>query len=179
MSTRLVILGILRGQPLHGYEIKQVIEEHMGDWTSIAFGSIYFALARLTEEGLVEKAGTEQEGGRPSRTIYRITPAGQEEFLRLLRAVWREPERHYYAIDLGLAFMEALPLQEIKEYLRQRVAALEKTVDHVEEHQTEQLAREEVPRIAAAIFTHNLAHFRAELEWTKELLARVERGGLP
>jgi DNA-binding PadR family transcriptional regulator len=179
MSTRLVILGLLRGRPLHGYEIKQIIEEHMGDWTSIAFGSIYFSLAKLAEEGSVERAGTEQEGGRPSRTIYRITPAGEEEFLRLLRAVWREPERHYYAIDVGLAFMEALSPEEISDYLSQRIAGLEHIVGHIEEHQAEQLAREEVPRAAAAVFTHNLAHFRAELEWTRELLSRVERGELP
>jgi len=52
MSTRLVILGLLRERPLYGYEIKHVIEDHMGDWTSIAFGSIYFALGKLTEIGL-------------------------------------------------------------------------------------------------------------------------------
>ncbi len=50
MSTRLVILGFLRERSLHGYEIKQLIEDRMGDWTSIAFGSIYFALSKLAEE---------------------------------------------------------------------------------------------------------------------------------
>ena len=63
MSTRLVILGFLRGRPLYGYEIKQMIEHVMGDWTNIAFGSIYFALKKLTEDGFIEKAATEQEGG--------------------------------------------------------------------------------------------------------------------
>ena len=67
MSTRLVILASLRDQPLHGYEIKQIIEEHMGDWTNIAFGSIYFALGKLAEEGMIEKIATEKEGNRPSR----------------------------------------------------------------------------------------------------------------
>ena len=49
MSVRLVLLGLLHERPLYGYEIKQIIEEHMGDWTSIAFGSIYFALDKLAE----------------------------------------------------------------------------------------------------------------------------------
>ena len=85
MSVRLVLLGLLRDQPMHGYEIKQTIEDRMGDWTSIAFGSIYHALAKLTDEGMIEKAGVEQEGNRPSRTIYQITESGQAEFTRLLR----------------------------------------------------------------------------------------------
>jgi DNA-binding PadR family transcriptional regulator len=90
MSTRLVILGLLRDQPLHGYEIKQIIEEHMGDWTSIAFGSIYFALGKLSEEGLIEMAVTEKKGNRPSRSVYQITESGRSEFLRLLKEVWRD-----------------------------------------------------------------------------------------
>jgi len=109
MSTRLVILGLLKDQSLHGYEIKQIIEEHMGDWTSIAFGSIYFALGKMSEEGLIKKVATEKEGNRPSRSIYQITATGRKEFLRLLREVWSEFERQYFGIDIGLAFMSALP----------------------------------------------------------------------
>ena len=45
----------------------------MGDWTNIAFGSIYFALGKLSEEGFIEKVATEQQGGRPSREVYQIT----------------------------------------------------------------------------------------------------------
>lgn len=179
MTTRLVILGLLRERPLYGYELKQIIEEHMGDWTSIAFGSIYFALSKLSEEGFVEKVATEQEGGRPSRTIYQITAAGREEFLRLLHEAWREVERPYYTIDVGLAFMDALPVEEIKGYLQRRVAELEAIVGHVAAHRTEQLAQTEVPPAVAAIFDHSLAHFRAELAWTRDLLAQVERGEYP
>ncbi len=69
----MVILGLLRDQPLHGYEIKHIIEEHIGDWTSIAFGSIYFASGKLSEEGLIEMVATEKAGNLPSRGIYQIT----------------------------------------------------------------------------------------------------------
>ena len=102
MSTPLVILGLLRERPLYGYEIKHIIEDRMGDWTNIAFGSIYYALDKMAEEHLIEKVGTEQEGGRPSRTVYGITAAGREEFLRLLCEVWREVERHTFTFDIGL-----------------------------------------------------------------------------
>ncbi len=179
MSTRLVILGLLRDRPLHGYEIKHIIEEHMGDWTNIAFGSIYFALKKLSEEGFVEKVGVEQEGGRPSRTIYQITGAGRAEFLRLLREVWGEVERHFYTIDIGLAFMQALPNEEVKSYLRGRISQLEATVQHLDEHRSEQMAQPQVPAAAAAVFDHGLAHFRAELAWTRDLLAKVEEGVYP
>jgi DNA-binding PadR family transcriptional regulator len=179
MSTRLVILGLLRQQPLHGYELKHIIEEHMGDWTNIAFGSIYFALKKLSEEGFVEQAGIEQQGNRPSRMIYKLTAAGRQEFMRLLRETWRELERHYYAIDIGLAFMDALPLEEVTGYLEGRVAALEEVVQHISDHREEQMARPEMPRQAAAVFDHSLAHFQAELSWTRSLLDKVGGGNTP
>jgi len=177
MSTRLVILGFLRGRPLYGYEIKQMIEQIMGDWTNIAFGSIYFALRKLAEEGFIEKLGTEQEGSRPSRTVYQITKAGREEFLRLLREVWREVERQYYTFDIGLSFMSALPIEEVKATLRERIKRLEQTIQHIEAHRAEQLADVHVPsNMTASVFDHHLLHFNAELDWTRDLLEKVEQG---
>lgn len=178
MSTRLVILGFLRGRPLYGYEIKQMIEHVMGDWTNIAFGSIYFALKKLAKEGFIEKVGTEQEGSRPSRTVYQITDAGREEFLRLLREVWDSVERQNFDFDIGLTFMSALPVDEVKGYLRKRVTHLEHILQYLDTHQAEELAdTDHVPRhLASTVFDHHRRHLQTELDWTRELLQNVEQG---
>ncbi len=176
MTTRLVILGLLRDRPLYGYELKHIIEEHMGDWTNIAFGSIYYALGKLAEEGFVEQVGVEQEGARPSRTVYQITEAGRAEFLRLLREVWASFERQYFAIDVGLAFMNALPVGEVKQYLQQRVTMLEEVLQHIQEHQEDQMANPNVPAQARAVFEHSRLHMEAELTWTRSVLQQVEQG---
>jgi DNA-binding PadR family transcriptional regulator len=178
MSTRLVILGFLCGRPLYGYEIKQLIEHVMGDWTNIAFGSIYYALGKLADEGFVEKVGTEQEGGRPSRTVYQITDAGRKEFMHLLREVWDNVERQTFDFDIGLSFMSALPIDEVKGYLRKRVTHLEHILQYLEAHQAEELAdTDHVPtHLATAVFGHHRRHLQAELDWMRELLQGVEQG---
>ena len=176
MSTRLVILGLLRERTLYGYEIKHIIEDHMGDWTSIAFGSIYFALRKLTEEGFLEKVGTEKPGDQPSRIIYRITDAGESEFMNLLRENWSEVERHYFAFDIGLFFMDALPHEEVLAHLRRRVEYLQGTMGHLREHREAQMANEQIPARALAIFDHSYLHYEAELAWTKDVLNKVESG---
>jgi DNA-binding PadR family transcriptional regulator len=122
---------------------------------------------------------TEQEGGRPSRTVYAITEEGRKAFLGLLREVWQDVERHYFTFDVGLTYMQALPREEAKGYLRQRIATLEGILRRVEAHREEQLALEEVPRVAAAVFDHGLAHYEAELAWTRDLLEKVEQGVYP
>jgi DNA-binding PadR family transcriptional regulator len=170
MSVRLVLLGLLHDQPLYGYEIKQIIEEHMGDWTSIAFGSIYFALDKLSEEKLVEKVSVEQMGNRPSRIVYQITPAGEEEFLRLLRESWQNIERQFFDVDICLFFLNRLPTAEVNKYLRARLAQLEGSLNYLKLHEKTEMSNPEIPPQAKAIFNHTRVHLQAELEWTKDLL---------
>jgi len=153
-----------------------MIEEHMGDWTDIAFGSIYFALGKLADEGFVDMIATERQGRRPSRSIYEITPAGRAEFLNLLRQVWTRPQRQHFILDLGLFFIDSLPREEVADYLAQKLTWLEAVRDHLAGHKDENMARGEVPRVAGAIFDHSLAHLEAELEWTREVLDQVLSG---
>lgn len=179
MSVRMVILGLLRERPLYGYEIKQIIEEHMGDWTSIAFGSIYFALEKLTDKKFVEKAGLERKGKRPSRCVYQITRAGRGEFLRLLRKSWQTFEQQYFDLDICLLFLKDLPAQEVIGYLRRRQAILREILDHLKSHRAEQLKLPDVPKHAAAIFDHSTLHTQAELTWVNDLLKKMEGAEYP
>jgi len=174
MSVRLIILGLLRDQELHGYELKKILEEEMGDWARVAVGSIYFALDKLAEDGLIEDRGTRQEGNRPAKTVYRVTKAGKAEFLRLLRETWTTEERQSFDLDAGLAFMDALPQDEIAGYLRARVEELEAKIKGLEQHEASTLAGPEVTESTRWIFSHHLAHYRAELEWNRGALAEME-----
>ncbi len=178
MSTRLVLLALLREKPLHGYELKHIIEEHMGDWTNIAFGSIYFALNKLNKQGLVQRAGEKKVGNRPSRSVYKITEKGKKEFLVLLRESWRKFEREYYPLDIALAFSDALPKEEVVGYLTKRIDYMENILRYVKEHGRQQTSQPGVPKIARAIFSHSAHHFQAELTWLKETLEGFENDRL-
>ena len=179
MSTRLVILGLLKDKPLYGYELKHIIEEHMGDWTNIAFGSIYFALKKLTDEGLVAQIGEEREGNRPSRRIYEITESGRGEFRRLLEELWSSRGREYYALDIGLFFLSELQEEKRLPVIRERIAAYEALVMHLNEHERELKANPHVPPEAEAIFSHSRHHILAELAWLKEVEEAVSMGRYP
>jgi DNA-binding PadR family transcriptional regulator len=49
----LAILGLLKEQELHGYELKKRLTEALGAFSSVSFGSLYPALARLEGVGAV------------------------------------------------------------------------------------------------------------------------------
>ena len=61
--------------PLHGYGIMQNVESLSGGRVRLAAGTLYGALATLTERGWILSLGDESEGRKKE---YQITPAGRE-----------------------------------------------------------------------------------------------------
>jgi len=84
MNVRTLCLGILSFEEATGYEIKKLsVEGRFSHFIDASFGSIYPALTRLCEEGLVN-VRVEQQEGRPSRKVYSITETGRREFVKSL-----------------------------------------------------------------------------------------------
>ena len=50
----LAILGLLKEQPMHGYDLRKRLRENFGPLANLSFGSLYPALARLEQAGAVQ-----------------------------------------------------------------------------------------------------------------------------
>ncbi len=174
-NIRLIILGILTRHPMHGYEIKHIIEDHMGDWTDIKFGSIYFALSKLAEDKAVEIIEEARKGNRPSRIVYQITEKGHHEFFRLLRGLWSEDDDTLYSFDIGVFFMRSLSKAEAQELLEHRIAKTQQKIAYLDQHRAEHEKNPHVPLIASAIMQHSQLHFSTELNWLCELKENLDR----
>jgi DNA-binding PadR family transcriptional regulator len=71
-----ILLALLDGER-HGYAILQALEGRMSSTLPMRTGTLYRALSRLLDEGLIEKARTgDAEDER--RVNYRITPRGRK-----------------------------------------------------------------------------------------------------
>lgn len=62
----LAILGILKEQELHGYELKKRLGETLGPLSSVSFGSLYPALSRLEAAGAVKAVEAKPAGAAPA-----------------------------------------------------------------------------------------------------------------
>jgi DNA-binding PadR family transcriptional regulator len=114
-ATAYVILGMVRKDPLSGYEIKAMVDNSTRFFWAASYGQIYPELRRLSEAGLV--VGVDSPTGGRRRTVYEITADGEEE----LKAWLRQPPETYEMRDEGLLklfFAEALPPQEAVEIVR-------------------------------------------------------------
>jgi PadR family transcriptional regulator, regulatory protein PadR len=67
--------------PFHGFAMAKRLREHEGSRRLTGHGTLYKALARLEEGGLLESwwedAQVSQDAGRPRRRLYRITGVGE------------------------------------------------------------------------------------------------------
>jgi len=173
-TIKLVILGLLYREPMHGYEIKSTIEKNMGDWTDIKFGSIYFALSKLVEESAIEVVEEVKEGNRPAKTIYRITKKGKDEYMRLLRKIWGDEQKVYYPFDIAVYFMKSLPKNEVGFYLSERIMELKNKLKYYKEQQTELDKTSKKRHYKQAIMDHTLLHMEAELYWLQKMLQQLD-----
>lgn len=80
MNVRTLCLSILYEGEATGYEIRRLcVEGECSYFIEASFGSIYPALAKLEDEGLVTSR-TEQQTGKPAKKVYSITEAGRTAF---------------------------------------------------------------------------------------------------
>jgi DNA-binding PadR family transcriptional regulator len=71
------ILLALTQADLHGYAILQAVEARLSGKLPLRTGTMYRALARLMDEGLIERSSPTDDGD-PRRRNYRITALGRD-----------------------------------------------------------------------------------------------------
>jgi len=76
VKTRHLVLGLLAQQPMSGYDIKRFFKSMSWLIGSPSFGSLYPALHRLLDEGLVSMEVIPQDD-RPPRKLYSLTDHGR------------------------------------------------------------------------------------------------------
>ena len=193
----IAVLGLLKEQPLHGYELKKRLSETLGFLWGVSYGSLYPALRRLEREGAIEVVaepvapGPADRGhrfaqGRPrrrppaapaaapkpsrrTRKAYRITPAGVARFEELLLADDPHADEDK-AFALKLAFCSELPAPARIELLeRRRVALLTRL------NQSRRATATRNDRYSRSLVEHRTRSIQRDLEWVEELL-EAERG---
>jgi transcriptional regulator len=88
----LLLLSILAEGPAHGYAVIEVLRARSNGVFDLPEGTIYPALHRLENQGLLQSSWSEDSTRR--KRIYRLTPKGQntlaarqEEWLKFSKAI--------------------------------------------------------------------------------------------
>lgn len=161
MDIRTLCLGILTMGDATGYEIKKTFEERLDLIFQASYGSIYPALNKLTEEGLVSYRAQSQEK-RPDKKIYSITSAGRYLFFdEIMKKPAADRFRSEYLATLMFAHL--LPAAAISELIDERIAdRLQKIESLMSDCDTRQSDREQF------LCNYGRTMYQAEIEYLQE-----------
>jgi len=72
----LLLLSVLSSGSAHGYAIIESLRARSGDVFDLPEGTVYPALHRLEEQGLLKSSWSKDSGRR--KRVYQLTPKGQQ-----------------------------------------------------------------------------------------------------
>ena len=76
----LIVLQLLRAEPTNGYDLSLRIQTISKDVLNVNAGSLYPALYRLEERGLIRGEWAETANGRTAK-VYHLTAAGRKQLV--------------------------------------------------------------------------------------------------
>jgi DNA-binding PadR family transcriptional regulator len=174
----LAVLNLLYERPMHPYEIQHHMRERGHDYViKLKGGSLYSTIERLMAAGLIEVVETTREGRRPERTVYTVTAVGRDELMLWMRELVSRPTREYPWFGAVLAFVAALPPDEVRTLLEHRTVVLEAEVA-ADESLQQAMARTGLPRLFGVEGEYALTMRRAELDWVRRIVEDIKSGAL-
>jgi DNA-binding PadR family transcriptional regulator len=165
----LAILGLLKERPMHGYELRKQLSQKLGLFWTVSFGSLYPTLKKLERRGVVEKVTPEADELSRRKQEYRITAAGEDDFLALLGeldpSTWEEEK-----FPLRLAFFRYLKPEIRLRLLERRRAYLEDRLTQGE-RALQRALRVRADTYTVALMRHGVDGINNDIAWLDDLIA--------
>jgi DNA-binding PadR family transcriptional regulator len=168
MERELLLLGLLRSQDMHGYQLHEAIDGHLGMGVQLTKPTAYRLLSNMAEDGWVTFR-EEQEGNRPPRRVYAITPKGEVAFQRLLRENLANYQPSDFTCQIGLAFLDELSPEEALPLLHRRHVGMEELIESTRAHG-------EHPGSLQLMLERQVHLLVAELQWLESIIAPLQEG---
>jgi DNA-binding PadR family transcriptional regulator len=169
LQHKLLLLGILHRQQMHGYQLFEYIDQGLSVCTDLTRPTAYYLLNKMAEDGWVSEEQM-QEGNRPVRKVYQLTSLGESEYQRLLRENLSQYQPVSFAGDIGLAMLDQLSSAEVVTLLQERRENLERA------YQEAQTAPVHQGSLQFAI-RHQVYFLTQELKWLDQILAELTESG--
>lgn len=175
----LAALALLAERAMHPYEMFQLLLDRSEDrLLKVRRGTLYHAIAKLTETGLAAPVGTDRGGNRPERTTYAITPAGRHTLVETVRTMLTSTEPDYPPFPMALAEAHNLPAPEVAAALRDRIRHLADALAELESDIASARSRG-VPLLYWVDLEYQHALRRTELEWLTRFVDDLTSGAVP
>ena len=171
-------LSLLVEEPMHPYEMYQLLmARHEDRLVKVRPGTLYHAVGRLEEQGLVQATGTDREGNRPERTTYEISEAGRAALTQRLQDMLASPVNEYPSFPLAVSEAYNLPAGVVTELLDRRLQGLQEHLDLLTAAQ-DRVRAKGVERKYWIDMDYQQVMLHAEIGWIRNLQHQLGSGQL-
>ncbi len=171
-TQELILLGLLRHGPKHGYELRKHVAEISGYYAGYRSSSIYYPLNRMAKSGWVRRKKA-RRGLRLEKHVFSLTTVGRKRLGELLLENLRLPSWPFFNLDLGLYFFDLVKKGQGIDALQRRSEEMGRTMRALR-GQSLKLRRGGAPRRKQLIVEHGMVLLRAEMDFVKELLKELK-----
>lgn len=174
-KTKYVLLGLLAGASLSGYEMRKRIKQSISHFWSESNGQLYPTLNKLMHDNLI-KLEEEIVPGKKVRYRYSITPDGLQELTRWLDEIGERKSTHRDEDLLRLFFGSSGSIKACVKRLTLRQQRAQFRLNEYRVIQQELEQQEEEPRRLYWLLTvkNGIEHVEAECRWCQEAIAMLK-----
>ena len=168
----LIVLGMLKKQPLSAYDIQKLVEyRNISKWVKISTPSIYKKVIQLEEKGLLQSVLV-RENNMPEKAVYSLTDSGEQEFERLMRELSAQPIRMFLDLNAVIVNLDSVPLEMQKTCIDSIEKNVQDLKTYLEENLREKENAPEVPEIGMAVLRQQFVLAETIGIWIEELKKR-------
>lgn len=172
------LLGLLHEAPAHGYELRQRLNDALGAFRALSYGTLYPALSGLLDRGLIAQSTPTGKPVTPTRSagrnriVYEITAAGKEAFEdsagRIDTAAYEDD-----GFGVRLAFFGRTAADVRLRILEGRRSRVEEQLETVRANSSR--SRERLDSWTQALQRHGEESTEREVRWLSELIDAERR----
>jgi PadR family transcriptional regulator AphA len=165
-----VILGLLKGKPMHGYEMFQHFQSStLGQIVHIEMSQLYAFLKKLEHMAYIE-AELEPQGTRPPRKIFHVTENGQSTFLHWLTQPVEKPRDIRILFLIKLYFVQYYLPTQMTYLIEQQIYACQQFLERLETKPVPETPwTNDETFLNHVVLRSRIYQTRSLLEWLREL----------
>lgn len=167
-----VILGMLMESKMSGYDIKKTTEQTVGLYFTISYGSLYPALKRLVDSGMVIE---EETNNSKNKKLYELTDSGRQSFLNWLREPLQANRREYLVKIFFYDYLDQESrMRNLQLYLHEQTAVLSRieAVESIVNQELTQIPNKDDYYYRMSVMHYGLQFYRMELGWLQQLIEK-------
>lgn len=170
----LIVLGIVKQQPLSAYDIQKLVEyRNISRWVKISTPSIYKKVIQLEKKGYITST-MKKEGNMPEKAVYSLTSAGEAEFEELMLEISAQPINIFLDFNAVIVNLESLEPAEQRDCLTNIEASVKILKTYLEENISEKGDLPEIPETGKAVLQQQFILAESIEKWIASVKEQFE-----